>query len=84
MPTMNISLPESLRDFVERQVGPGGFSSSSEYMRDLIRRDQARAEKIATLQARVNEARNSPDDTRSQRDLEAEGLRRAPARQRAS
>ena len=84
MPTMNISLPESLRDFVERQVSTGGFGSSSEYMRDLIRRDQARSEKIAAMQARVDEARNSPDDTRTRRDLEAEGLRRARERARTA
>ncbi|MBK1670582.1 hypothetical protein CKO28_21410 [Rhodovibrio sodomensis] len=84
MPTMNISLPESLRDFVERQVSIGGFGSSSEYMRDLIRRDQARSEKIAAMQERVDEARNSPDDTRTRSDLEAEGLRRARERARTS
>ena len=39
---MNISLPESLKSFVDQQVKSHGYSSSSEYVRDLIRKDQDR------------------------------------------
>ena len=39
---MNVSLPDEMRDFVERQVREGAFSTSSEYIRGLIRRDEAR------------------------------------------
>ena len=42
MGTMNISLPDSLRAFVEERVSQGGYSSSSEYVRELIRREQDR------------------------------------------
>ena len=42
MPTMNISLPESLRAFVEEQVSQRRYGTTSEYVRDLIRRDQDR------------------------------------------
>ncbi|MDN5881243.1 MAG: type II toxin-antitoxin system ParD family antitoxin [Nitrosospira sp.] len=35
--TMNVSLPEPLRHFVEEQVNEGGYSSTSDYVRDLIR-----------------------------------------------
>lgn len=42
MTTMNISLPETMKDFVDRQVRDGGYSTSSEYVRDLIRKDQVR------------------------------------------
>jgi len=42
MSTMNISLPESLKSFVDRQVTSRGYSSSSEYVRELIRKDQDR------------------------------------------
>jgi antitoxin ParD1/3/4 len=41
--TMNISLPDKLRDFVEEAVSAGGYSSVSEYMRELVR--QAKTEK---------------------------------------
>jgi antitoxin ParD1/3/4 len=39
MSTMNISLPESLRAFVEEQVAARGYGTSSEYVRELIRKD---------------------------------------------
>lgn len=40
---MNISLPEQLKRYVDEQVATGGFGTSSEYVRDLIRRDRDRA-----------------------------------------
>lgn len=39
---MNISLPESLKDFVEERVAEGGYGTTSEYVRELIRHDQDR------------------------------------------
>ena len=39
---MNISLPESLKSFVDEQVSQRGFGTSSEYVHELIRRDQER------------------------------------------
>ena len=39
MSTMNVSLPEALKDFVEDQVSARGYSTSSEYVRELIRKD---------------------------------------------
>jgi len=44
MSTMNISLPESLKAFVDEQVGQRGYGTSSEYLRELIRRDQDRTQ----------------------------------------
>lgn len=40
---MNISLPDALKAFVEDQVAARGYSTSSEYVRELIRREQDRA-----------------------------------------
>ena len=42
MGTMNVSLPDTLRQFVDEQVSRGGYGTSSEYIRELIRRDQER------------------------------------------
>ena len=42
MSTMNISLPEALKSFVDDQVIARGYSTSSEYVRELIRKDQDR------------------------------------------
>lgn len=39
---MNISLPDSLKAFVDKQVSQGGYGTSSEYVRELIRKDQGR------------------------------------------
>jgi antitoxin ParD1/3/4 len=40
MSTMNISLPASLKSFVDRQVAERDYGTSSEYVRELIRRDR--------------------------------------------
>ena len=42
MGTMNISLPDALKAFVDEQVTQRGYGTSSEYVRELIRRDQDR------------------------------------------
>ena len=42
METMNIALPESMKHFVQERVTEGGYSSVSEYVRELIRADQKR------------------------------------------
>jgi antitoxin ParD1/3/4 len=42
METMNIALPESMKLFVQERVSEGGYSSVSEYVRELIRADQKR------------------------------------------
>ena len=49
MSTMNISLPETLKTFVDKQVEQRGYGTSSEYMRDLIHKDQQRARLRALL-----------------------------------
>jgi antitoxin ParD1/3/4 len=51
MATMNVSLPDVMKDFVDVQVNERGFSSSSEYIRDLIRCDQVKQgeQRLATL-----------------------------------
>ncbi len=45
MTTLNISLPESMREFIDQQIDQGGYSTASEYIRHLIRQDQEKAEK---------------------------------------
>ena len=42
MSTMNISLPDSLKTFVDQQVDRRRYGTSSEYVRELIRKDQDR------------------------------------------
>lgn len=59
MQTMNISLPEPLKQFVDGQVAAGRYSSASEYVRELIRADEKRKaeeELEAKLMAGLNSA----------------------------
>lgn len=58
MPTMNISLPENLKEFVESEVRAGDYSSVSEFMRELVRREQ-RARKREQLELQLLEGLDS-------------------------
>jgi antitoxin ParD1/3/4 len=65
MQTMNISLPDPMKRYVEQQVIAGGYSSASEYVRELVRADQKRRDKdqleqllISSLERRT--CRNQP------------------------
>lgn len=51
MTTLNISLPDSMRAFIDEQITQGGYSTASEYIRDLIRQAQKQAaqEKLDSL-----------------------------------
>ncbi|MFC7402091.1 type II toxin-antitoxin system ParD family antitoxin [Citricoccus sp. GCM10030269] len=49
MATMNVSLPDGLKEFVEAQVEERSYGTSSEFIRDLIRREQARTQLRALL-----------------------------------
>ncbi len=48
MSTMNISLPDALKSFVDVQVAHRGYGTSSEYVCELIRKDQ-QAQQLRTL-----------------------------------
>ena len=55
MATMNISLPDSMREWVEAKTKSGQYSNNSDYVRDLIRKDQERGNKIKALQAAIDQ-----------------------------
>ena len=57
--TMNISMSESLKAFVDTRVSEGGYSSVSEYMRELVRRDEEKAAE-GRFVALIQEGLNSP------------------------
>lgn len=56
MATMNISLPDQMKQWVEDQTKDGRYANSSDVIRDLIRREQIKAEKIAHMQTLIDEA----------------------------
>jgi len=80
MATMNVSLPEPMKRWVEAQAEDGRYSNSSDYVRDLIRRDQVRREKIAAMQKLVDEARASPVSKLSMDEILEEPRRQVAAR----
>jgi len=55
MATMNVSLPDPMKDWVERQTKSGRYSNASDYVRDLIRRDQDRQAAAMEVQKLVDE-----------------------------
>lgn len=65
MATMNVSLPDPMKDWVESQAKSGRYSNASDYVRDLIRRDQERAGKLADLQKLLTEGLESGVSDRS-------------------
>ena len=55
MATMNISLPDPMRDWIESQVAEGRHANISDYMRDLVRKAQERQEAIAEFDEAIEE-----------------------------
>ena len=49
MATMNVSIPDPMREWVETQIESGHYSNASDYIRDLIRRDQEFKDKREAL-----------------------------------
>ena len=77
MQTMNISLPDRLKDFVDDQVGSGRYSSVSEYVRDLIRIDEKRKarEKLEALLIEGIQSSEATEMTRQDwNDIRAEAV----------
>ncbi|HRH81026.1 MAG TPA: type II toxin-antitoxin system ParD family antitoxin [Thiobacillaceae bacterium] len=62
MSTMNISLPDSLKSFVDEQVVQRGYGTSSEYVRELIRKDQDRTRLRGLLLQGAESAPGKPAD----------------------
>ncbi|PYE95290.1 antitoxin ParD1/3/4 [Rhizobium sp. PP-F2F-G38] len=77
MATMNVSLPDPMKEWVEAQAKTGRYANASDYVRDLIRRDQTRTDKIAEMQRFVDDGIESGVGTRSKDDLFATAVSRA-------
>lgn len=65
MATMNVSLPAGMKDWVEAQARTGRYSNASDYVRDLIRRDQERGAKFAEMQRLITQGLDSGLSDRS-------------------
>jgi antitoxin ParD1/3/4 len=77
MATMNVSLPDPMKDWVEAQTETGRYANASDYVRDLIRRDQERNDKIAAMQRFVDDGLKSGIGNRSRDALFTKAVKRA-------
>lgn len=69
MQTMNISLPDPLKEFVDHQIAEGRYSSVSEYVRELIRDDEKRKAELR-LEALLLEGLESEESELTRRDFD--------------
>ncbi len=65
MTSMNVSLPDQMKNWVEGKIDAGLYHNASEYIRDLIRKDQAETERTQAFGAAIEIGRNSGIDERS-------------------
>lgn len=77
MATMNVSLPDTMKDWVEGRARTGRYSNASDYVRDLIRRDQERADKLYALRRLIEEGEASGVSPYSAKDILAAARSRA-------
>ena len=82
MSTMNVSLPSSLKDFVDAQVAERGYGTSSEYVRELIRRDQDRLHLRGLLLAGASSKPTAAADARYFEGLRSRVRKQAKSRAR--
>ncbi|RAU22928.1 type II toxin-antitoxin system ParD family antitoxin [Paramagnetospirillum kuznetsovii] len=73
MATMNVSLPDPMREWVEVQVKGGEYANASDYIRDLIRHDQRRAQ---ALEAAIDQGLTSGRSPRKADDIMADAKAR--------
>ena len=69
MATMNVSLPDPMKDWVQDQIESGKFSNASDYVRDLIRQDQDRLEKLKALQDAITKGLQSGVSDKSMNEI---------------
>ena len=82
MATMNVSLPEEMKRWVEDQTHTGRYGNASDYIRDLIRKDQDK-KSMAELQALITQGMESGISERTTDQIIAEAKRRLAERQQA-
>ncbi|HEY5796323.1 MAG TPA: type II toxin-antitoxin system ParD family antitoxin [Bosea sp. (in: a-proteobacteria)] len=84
MATMTISLPDPMKEWIEAQIRQGEYASTSDYVRDLVRRDRERRSHpeltLADLQRIVAESRASGTSDRTVADISADARRAAGER----
>jgi antitoxin ParD1/3/4 len=81
--SMNISLPAPLKEWIEQQVATGGYSTASEYVREVLRQkqlSQARAKVDKILLEAIDSGPATPLTPQDWKHIRSEGLKRAKRR----
>ena len=73
---MNVSIPDKLKGWAESRVAEGRYSSTSDYVRDLVRRDQEAEEARRRLMAAIDEGLASPETDTTIDNIIARGRKR--------
>jgi antitoxin ParD1/3/4 len=79
MATMNISLPDEMKAFVDGRLAGGQYSTVSDYVRDLIRRDREERQIEAKLLEALKGSPSQPVTEETRRRIEQVGLERLAA-----
>jgi antitoxin ParD1/3/4 len=84
MQTMNISLPDLLKNFVDKQITLGRYSSASEYVRELIREDEKRKaeERFEALLLEGIQSEETPLTPQDWADIRKEAMTRIKRRKK--
>ena len=69
MATMNVSIPDEMKTWVESRTGRGTYANASDYVRDLVRQDRKRQESIEEFRALVDEGFASVIETMTMDDI---------------
>lgn len=77
MAQMNVSVPAPMKDWCETQVREGRYSTTSDYVRDLIRRDQDNRGRVKAVQSAIDEGLASGLSDRTLDEILAEARARA-------
>jgi antitoxin ParD1/3/4 len=89
MATMTISLPDTMKEWIEAQIREGDYASTSDYVRDLVRRDKQKREHereltLEELRKKIADSRASGISTRSVDDIFEEAKAVVAARRRTN
>lgn len=77
MATLTVSLPDSVKGWIDEQIGEGGYSSAGDYLTELVRQDQERLEELRRI---VDEGLASGVSPRATDEIFAEAIAIAKAR----
>ena len=77
-----ISMPDAMSRYIDKRVKAGQYGNDSEYIRDLVRKDQGRSQAIANVQKAIDEGLASGVSDRTVDEIFAEAKRRVALRRR--